>query len=66
MSEAKQILEQPPVPGQQLLDEKREERAQLMAVRDRLKDLAELTEKAEGGDKDARRVLRRAVRESTP
>jgi hypothetical protein len=66
VSEAKQILEQPPVPGQQLLDEKREERAQLMAVRDRLKDLAELTEKAEGGDKDARRELRRAVRESSP
>ena len=66
MSGAKQTLEQPPVVGQQLLDEKREERAQLMAVRDKLKDLAELSEKAEGGDKDARLELRRAVRESTP
>jgi len=66
VSEAKQTLEQPPVAGQQLLDEKREERAHLIAVRDKLMVLAELTEKAEGGDKDARLELRQAVRESTP
>ena len=66
MSEAKQTLEQPPVVGQQLLEEKREERAQLIAVRDKLMVLAELTEKAEGGDKDARFELRQAVRKSTP
>ena len=66
MSEAKQTLEQPPVAGQQLLDEKREERTRLIALRDRLMALQELSEKAEGGDKDARFELRRAVRESTP
>ena len=52
--------------GQQLLEEKREERAHLIAVRDKLMVLAELSEKAEGGDKDARLELRQAVRESTP
>ena len=66
MSEAKPTLEQTPVAGQQPLDEKREERARLMAVHDKLKELAELSEKAEGGDKDARLELRHAVRESTP
>ncbi len=65
MSEAKPILEQPPVVEREL-DEKREKRAHLMAVRDQLMVLAKLSEKAEGGDKDARRELRQAVRESTP
>jgi hypothetical protein len=60
------MLEPSPVVRQQPLDEKREERAHLMAVRDKLKDLQELSEKAEDGDKDARLELRRAVRESTP
>jgi hypothetical protein len=65
VSEAKPIFEQPPVVGREL-DEKREKRAHLMAVRDKLMVLAKLSEKAEGGDKDARRELRQAVRESTP
>ena len=65
MSEANPMLEPSPVVGQKL-SEKREERAHLMAVRDKLKDLQELSEKAEDGDKDARLELRRAVRESTP
>jgi hypothetical protein len=59
------MLELSPVVGQKL-SEKREERAHLMAVRDKLKDLQELSEKVEDGDKDARLELRRAVRESTP
>ena len=66
MNEPNPMLEPSPVVRQQPLDEKREERAHLMAVRDKLKDLQELSEKAEDGDKDARLELRRAVRESTP
>jgi hypothetical protein len=65
VSEANPMLEPSPVVGQKL-SEKREERAHLMAVRDKLKDLQELSEKVEDGDKDARLELRRAVRESTP
>jgi hypothetical protein len=35
-------------------------------VQERVRELRALSEKAEGGDKEARRELRRAVRESTP
>jgi hypothetical protein len=35
-------------------------------AKERLKALEALSEKAEGGDKGARRELRKAVRESTP
>ena len=66
MSEPNPMLEPSPAVGQQPLDETREERARLLAVRDKLKELAELSEKAEGGDKDARLELRLAVRGSTP
>ena len=66
MNEPNPMLEPSPAVGQQPWDETREERARLMAVRDKLKELAELSEKAEGGDKDAHLELRLAVRESTP
>jgi hypothetical protein len=65
VSEANPMLEPSPMVGQKL-SEKQEERAHLMAVRDKLKDLHKLFEKVEDGDKDARLELRRAVRESTP
>jgi hypothetical protein len=66
VNEPNPMLEPSPAVGQQPWDEKREERTRLVAVRDKLKELAELSEKAEGGDKDARLELRLAVRESTP
>ena len=47
-------------------ESKQEERERLTAVRDRLKELQALSDKAEDGDEDARVELRRAVRESSP
>ena len=47
-------------------ESKQEERARLEAVRDSLKELQALSDKAEDGDQDARAELRRALKKSSP